>query len=56
MQLIFIKLTVQIPDLEAHSSSYDVILLFKGNVGDSLLEATMKDHDIVSSVSLISSI
>ena len=52
MQLILKKLTVQIPDLEAHRSSYEVILLFKGDVGDSLLEAMRKDHNMVSSVSL----
>ena len=45
MQLILKKLTVQIPDLEAHRSSYDIILLFKTDVGDSLLEAMRKDHN-----------
>ncbi len=39
------KLVAQIPDLEAHKNKYEVILSFKTDIGDTLMEATRKDHD-----------
>jgi len=36
---------MQIPDLEAHKSKYEVILSFKEDIGDSLLEATKRKQD-----------
>ena len=39
------KLLAQIPDLEAHRHKYEVILSFKTDIGDILMEATRKDHD-----------
>jgi hypothetical protein len=39
------RLLAQISDLEAHKSNYEVVLSFKTDVGDTLLEATRKNHD-----------
>ena len=38
---------MQIPDLEAHKSKYEVILSFKENIGDTLLEATKRNRAVV---------
>lgn len=37
------KLVAQIPDLEAHKSKYEVLLTFKDDVGETLLEAKKRD-------------
>ena len=39
------KLLTQIPDLEAHKSKYEVIMSFKEDTGDTLLEATKRNQD-----------
>jgi len=39
------KLLTQLPDLEAHKSKYEVIMSFKENIGDTLLEATKRNQD-----------
>ena len=39
------KLLTQIPDLEAHKSKYGVIMSFKEDTGDTLLEATKRNQD-----------
>ena len=36
---------MQIPDLEAHKSKYEVIMSFKEDTGDTLLEATKRNQD-----------
>ena len=36
---------MQIPNLEAHKSKYEVIMSFKENTGDTLLEATKRNQD-----------
>jgi len=36
---------MQISDLEARKSKYEVILSFKEDIGDSLLEATKRNQD-----------
>ena len=39
------KLLAQIPDLEVHKSKYEVIMSFKEDIGDTLLEATKRNQD-----------
>lgn len=41
------KLLAQIPDLEAHKSNYEVMLTFKDDVGNTLLEAKKRDPVIL---------
>lgn len=39
------KLLAQLAALRAHKSNYDVILSFETDIGETLLEATKRDHD-----------
>ena len=47
------KLLAQIPGLEAHKGKHEVVMSFKEDIGDTLLEATNRNQDDDAVVSCV---